>query len=59
MTPQVLDSFTSLGEEYSIVGISGKGLFHPQEHGLTPIATSSACWSGFNVLTLWSTIDSA
>jgi hypothetical protein len=47
MTAQVHDSFTYQGEEYSVVGISGRGLFQPQEHGLTPVATSSACWRGF------------
>jgi hypothetical protein len=47
MTAQAHDSFRYLGEDFSIVGISGKGLFQPQDHGLKPVATSTACWRGF------------
>jgi hypothetical protein len=47
MTAQVHDSFLYREEEYSVVGINGKGLFEPERHGLAPVATSSACWRGY------------
>lgn len=48
MTAQIHDSFPYQGKSYSIVGVSGQGLFKPEEYGLTPFGTCSACWRGFH-----------
>ncbi len=47
MTVHIHDSLLYKGQEYSIVGINGQGLFHPQDYGWQPLGISSACWRGF------------
>lgn len=47
MTAQFPDVVEWEGLPYAIAGVAGKGLFDPREHGLEPVASSSACWRGF------------
>ena len=46
MTAQIPDQFRYEGEEYSLVGLDGEGLFRPEEFGLKLIMASTACWRG-------------
>lgn len=47
MTAQVSDTVRYFGLDFSLAGISGDGLFEPAEHGLSPVAISTACWRGY------------
>ena len=47
MTGQISDTLWYLKEEYKITGVKGEGLFHPEDVGLTPYSTSTACWRGY------------
>src|SRR5262249_46427671 len=47
MTAQVTDAVSYRGQDYSIAGINGKGLFDPAEHGMKPVGICTACWRGF------------
>ena len=47
MTAQVHDAVRHRAREHAVAGCSGSALFDPQEHGLTPVATCTACWRGF------------
>ena len=47
MTAQIHDSFLFKDQEYSIVGVNGKGLFDPLDYDLRPQGLCSACWRGF------------
>ncbi|WP_199300064.1 hypothetical protein [Trichocoleus sp. FACHB-262] len=47
MTGQISDSFDYRNQPYSLVGIRGVGLFDPAQHGIKPVAISTACWRGF------------
>ncbi|MBD3407421.1 MAG: hypothetical protein GF411_14990 [Candidatus Lokiarchaeota archaeon] len=49
MTGQIADSFLVDGDEYRLVGISGEGLFDPQEYKLQPYSRCTACWRGFSL----------
>lgn len=48
MTAQIPDIVTYRGQQYSIAGVDGTGLFKPEDHGLVPHALSTACWRGFH-----------
>jgi len=47
MTAQIHDSFLFKDQEYSIVGVNGKGLFDPLDYDLRPQGLCSACWRGY------------
>lgn len=47
MTAQISDEVRYRRRVFRLAGVSGSGLFTPREHGLEPVATSSACWRGF------------
>ena len=47
MTAQASDVVMYRLREFSLAGISGKGLFDPLEHGFRPQSTVSFCWRGY------------
>ena len=47
MTAQAHDTVVYRDEEYALVGINGEGLFEPDQHGLRPVALTTACWRGY------------
>jgi hypothetical protein len=47
MTAQIPDEFRYNGVIYSLVGIDGSGLYTPQDFGLNPYSTCTACWRGY------------
>ncbi len=47
MTAQFSDTVTYGGEDFSLAGISGEGLFNPWQHELRPVGACSACWNGY------------
>ncbi|MHA1111900.1 MAG: hypothetical protein ACTSRE_12405 [Promethearchaeota archaeon] len=49
MTSQIPDIFKYNNEEYDLVGIDGPDLFDPNNEGLQPQMTSTACWRGFQL----------
>ena len=48
MTAQIPDIVTYRGQQYSVAGVQGRGLFKPEDHGLVAQALSTACWRGFH-----------
>jgi hypothetical protein len=48
MTAQIPDFVWFEGHRYRLAGVSGHGLFDPQDVGLRPTATSTANWRGFH-----------
>jgi hypothetical protein len=48
MTAQIPDFVWLEGRRYRLAGVSGRGLFDPQDVGLRPAATSTANWRGFH-----------
>jgi hypothetical protein len=47
MTAQFPDAVQYQGKEYNLAGIKGDKLFEPQDYGLNPVGTCTACWRGF------------
>jgi hypothetical protein len=47
MTAQIPDSVIYDGEEFSLVGVKGKGLYNPEDFGISPHFRSTACWRGY------------
>jgi hypothetical protein len=47
VTAQISDRILYRDRDFALAGVQGTGLFVPQEHGLTPQGTSTACWRGF------------
>jgi len=47
MTSQIPDTLLVDGQEYSIAAINGDSLFSPDDYGLTPAHTFTACWRGW------------
>jgi hypothetical protein len=47
VTAQVPDTVLLDGEQFAIAGVSGHGLFEPEEHHLRPAMISTACWRGY------------
>ena len=49
VTGQVPDEFRYNGEAYSLVGISGEGLYTPADFGMRTTMASTACWRGYQM----------
>ena len=47
MTAQMPDEFIINGEPFSLVGLKGNGLYSPEDFGITPFSTCTACWRGY------------
>ena len=47
MTAQIPDVFRFNGEEYSLVGMNGEGLFEPEDFEMIPMMASTACYRGY------------
>jgi hypothetical protein len=47
MTAQFPDTVEYRGDEFTLTGANGKGLFDPGEHGLRVLPKCTACWRGF------------
>ena len=47
MTAQIPESIIYEGEEFSLVGVKGKGLYIPEDFGIEPHFRSTACWRGY------------
>ncbi len=47
MTGQFPDMVKYEGETYDLVGVRGSDLFTPQDVGLEPFFTTTACWRGY------------
>ncbi|GAG79916.1 unnamed protein product, partial [marine sediment metagenome] len=47
MTAQIPDEFILNGENFSLVGMKGNGLFEPLDFGIIPHSASTACWRGY------------
>jgi len=47
ITAQIPDEFTINGEKFSLVGLKGQGLFTPEDFGIRPHFTCTACWRGY------------
>ena len=50
VTGQVPDEFRYNGEVYSLVGISGEGLYVPADFDMRTKMASTACWRGYQML---------
>ena len=48
MTAQISDTVNFQKRVYNVAGIAGEGLFDPIEHGVEPVASSTACWRGYH-----------
>lgn len=47
MTAQFQDIIRYQGEDYNLVGMSEEGLFEPEQYGMQPVSTCTACWRGY------------
>jgi len=47
MTAQITDEFILNGESFSLVGLRGQGLIKPEDLGITPYFSCTACWRGY------------
>ena len=47
LTGQVADEFRVEGEIYSLVGVSGEGLYVPADFGMETFSSCTACWRGY------------
>ncbi|MFX1571828.1 MAG: hypothetical protein ACFFB0_03690 [Promethearchaeota archaeon] len=47
MTAQIPDEFMLNGESFSLVGLKGTGLFKPEDFGIIPYFSCTACWRGY------------
>ncbi|MFX0139011.1 MAG: hypothetical protein ACFFDN_35545 [Candidatus Hodarchaeota archaeon] len=47
ITGQIPDEFILNGESFSLVGLKGQGLFKPEDFGIIPYFTCTACWRGY------------
>jgi hypothetical protein len=47
MTGQMPDKFLYKGEFYDLIGIKGEGLYTPEDFGMEPHSTCTACWRGY------------
>ena len=48
MTAQICDRIEYSDTSYNVAGVNGSGLFNPEEHGVTPMSFSTACWRGYH-----------
>jgi hypothetical protein len=49
MTAQINDKVFHQEIEFTLVSSEGVGLFHPQDHGITPRGFATNCWRGWHV----------
>ena len=47
MTAQISDIFIYDRKQFELIGIKGDDIFSPENYGMTPEATTSACWRGW------------
>lgn len=47
MTAQIHDSFLLQDKTYSVVGVNGGSLFHPQDQSMQPLPRITSCWRGY------------
>jgi len=47
MTAQIPDKFVLNSENFSLIGLKGQGLFKPEDFGIVPHFTCTACWRGY------------
>ncbi|MHA1680452.1 MAG: hypothetical protein ACTSUE_05550 [Promethearchaeota archaeon] len=47
MTGQISDKVKFKNEEYELIGINGTGLFEPEQFGINPFGSCTACWRGY------------
>ncbi len=47
MTGQMPDEFELNGESFSLVGLKGQGLYKPEDFGIIPYYSCTACWRGY------------
>ena len=47
MTAQIPDEFVLNSEDFSLIGLKGRDLFKPEDFGITPHFSSTACWRGY------------
>ena len=47
MTAQIPDEFILNGESFSLVGLNGGGLIKPEDLGIKPYFSCTACWRGY------------
>ncbi len=47
MTAQIPDEFIYDGEPFSLVGLKGQGLYTPEDLGMKPHSSCTACWRGY------------
>lgn len=47
MTAQIPDEFILNGESFSLVGLNGQNLTIPEDLGIIPFSTCTACWRGY------------
>jgi hypothetical protein len=47
MTAQISDSFLFQEQRFSLVGVNGGNLFHPETFGMQPLPRITSCWRGF------------
>ncbi|MFX1365022.1 MAG: hypothetical protein ACFFCE_02745 [Promethearchaeota archaeon] len=47
MTAQIPDEFILNGEVFSLVGLKGHGLTKPEDLGISPYSSCTACWRGY------------
>jgi hypothetical protein len=47
MTQQIDDGVRFRGEQWALAEVDGELRFSPEEHGLSPSAPHTACWSGY------------
>lgn len=47
MTGQISDEFVLNGESFSLVGLKGQSLIKPEDLGIIPHFTCTACWRGY------------
>ena len=47
MTTQHFFHLDHRGIDFEIAGVMGTKLFHPNQHGITPVFTTTACWHGY------------
>jgi hypothetical protein len=49
MTAQIPDTFLFNGKECSLIGMTEGDLASPEQFGMEPIMTSTACYRGFTL----------
>ncbi len=47
MTGQIPDEIILDNQSFSLVGLKGQGLFKPEDFGINPYSTCTACWRGY------------